>query len=124
MSEVISDRIVVDMGVCPCPEPPEDIDCGIVGTGLKYSLLIVADGFDMERDDFKVVLTCGGKSLEIPKEEMLYGDDDTWYIGVDTSALCAGIVTMTVYAYVPDDAFKGGVRTEIYNQQLIYLKEV
>lgn len=121
MNEVISDRIIVDMGTCPCPEPPEGMETARLGTGLKYSLAITAEGFDMERDYFRMVITCGGKTLEIPKEEMLYGDDGTWYAGIDTSVLCEGVVSMAVYAFVPDDAFKGGMRTEVWKKPIIYL---
>ena len=78
----------------------------------------------MEDDDWKVVFQCGRKSVEVTKAEASIGEDDTFYVNVDTSLLGAGTLTATTYAYIPDDDWAGGIRTEVDKQELLFIKDV
>lgn len=95
-----------------------------VGTGLKFAVTITAEGFSMDDDDWKVVFQCGRKSVEVTKADASIGEDDTFFVNVDTSLLGAGTLTATTYAYVPDEDWEGGFRTEVDKQELLYIKEV
>ena len=85
------------------------------GTELKFILTIDADGFSMVDDDFKIRLSTndGRKYIEITKEQMAVDEDDNYIFMFDTSCLGTGIVTMTTFAYVPDEDFDDNLRTEV-----------
>ena len=95
-----------------------------VGTGLKFAITITAEGFSQEDDDWKVIFQCGRKTIEVTKADASIGEDDTFYVNVDTSLLGAGTLTAITYAYVPDEDWDGGFRTEVDKQELLYVKEV
>lgn len=95
-----------------------------VGTGLKFAITITAEGFDQAEDDWKVVFQCGRKSLELTKADMSIGEDETFIANVDTSLLGAGTVSVITYAYVPDEDWEGGIRTEVDKQDILYIKDV
>ena len=98
-----------------------------VGTGLKFAITITAEGFDQENDDWKVVFQCGRKTLEMTKADMAISDDGenlTFIANIDTSLLGAGTLSVITYAYVPDEDWEGGVRTEVDKQDILYIKEV
>lgn len=101
-----------------------NIERAWVGTGLKFAVNITAEGFSMEDDDWKVVFQCGRKSVEITKAEASIGEDDTFYVNVDTSLLGAGTLSVITTAYVPDDDWEGGVRKEVDKQDILYIKEI
>ena len=93
-----------------------------VGTGLKFAVTITAEGFSMEEDDFTVEFRCGRKKLEFSKEDMSIGEDGAFIANVDTSLLGAGTLSVVTTAYVPDEDWDGGIRTEIDKQDILYLK--
>lgn len=95
-----------------------------VGTGLKFAVTITAEGFSMDDDDWKVVFQCGRKSVEVTKADASIGEDDTFFVNVDTSLLGAGTLTATTYAYIPDEDWEGGIRTEVDKQELLFINEV
>ena len=92
-----------------------------VGTGLKFAVTITAEGFDQGEDDWKVVFQCGRNTIELTKADMVVEGED-FIATVDTALLGAGTLSATTYAYVPDDDWDGGIRTEIDKQDILYLK--
>ena len=93
-----------------------------VGTELKFAFTIAASGFDMEEDNFQIQLKGAKKSLLIPKEDCFTDDNDQWYFTFDSSKLGTGMVNAIFTAFVPDDDFEDGYRTEVTKIDLIYIK--
>jgi hypothetical protein len=88
------------------------------GTELKFSLDIEIEGFSMFDDDFKVAIKNTKTLVEIPKEEMILTDDDKFLFTIDTKEIGTGDYYIFVTAYVPDDDFDDGFRTEVQKQLL------
>lgn len=89
-----------------------------LGTEVKFLVTIEADGFDMERDDFNITLKRGGSTLVFDKTDLVH-DVDSFYLCFDTKDLGSGVVTATITAYVPDNDFDDGLRTEVYKFDLM-----
>lgn len=89
-----------------------------LGTEVKFLVTIEADGFDMERDDFNITLKRGGSSLFFEKADLVH-DENSFYLCFDTKDLGSGVVTATITAYVPDNDFDDGLRTEVYKFDLM-----
>ena len=91
-----------------------------LGTELKFALEIESEGFSMDTDDFKVVIKSVKKKKEIviPKEEMLLDENEKYLFTIDTEVLGVGDYWIYVYAYVPDEDFPDGIRTEVQKLHL------
>lgn len=95
-----------------------------IGTDLKFKIDIKAEGFDMEFDDFSIMLKCGNDTLDLPDECIVSDGDGGYYILVDTSVFTSGPLQMIVTAYVPDDDFPTGIRHEVVKVDLCRIKNV
>lgn len=93
------------------------------GTEVKFLLEILTSGFDMNEDDFEVILTRGNKRMTLGKADLLC-DDDYWYVAFDTGFFGPGTVNCIVKAYVPDDDFDDGLRTEVIKFDLLTILRV
>ena len=87
-------------------------------TELKFSLDITSEGFSMDSDDFKVVIRSTKGRMEIGKSEMILTEDGEYLFTVDTSVLGTGDYYAYIIAYVPDEDFDDGLRTEVTKQLL------
>jgi len=88
------------------------------GTELKFTLDIQSEGFSMADDDFKVVIKNTKKSVTIPKSDMILDENENYLFTVDTGFMGTGEYWITTIAYVPDDDFDDGLRTEVQKQLL------
>lgn len=95
-----------------------------LGSEVKLAVSITAEGFDMMRDDFRIVIHGGMGNIEVPREGLLINESGEWILGIDTNALGAGKVTMVTYAEVPDSDFPDGVRTEVDKTEIFTIKAV
>jgi hypothetical protein len=86
------------------------------GTELKFTLDIQSEGFSMADDDFKVVIKNTKKSVTIPKADMILDENENYLFTVDTGFMGTGEYWITTIAYVPDDDFDDGLRTEVQKQ--------
>ena len=84
-----------------------------LGTELKFSLNIEAEGFDMLEDDFKVIINNMQKSVEIEKGEMILTQNDEFLFTLPTETLGTGDYYLTTVAQVPDADFDDGFRQEV-----------
>ncbi len=108
---------------CQCSNSTEDY--GYVGSDLKWAVSMTCEGFDMNEDDWKIIVSRGSRSVEYTNETAIYDDQaDQWYICVDTTALGPGKAIITFVAYVPDSDILGGVRTEIAEYDLINIRRL
>lgn len=82
------------------------------GTELKYMLNIEAQGFSMDDDDFEVTLISNRKRVTIKKDEMVIDEQGHFLFCFDTELLGTGDIILEITAYVPDDDFPDGLRTE------------
>ena len=97
-------------------------DEAFLGTEKKYHLEIVSEGFDMETDDFEVELKRGPNVITLKKNDLVKDVNGDFYVTFDTAELGPGGVTMTVTAYVPDEDFPDGLRTEIDKFKFLKIK--
>ena len=88
------------------------MDRPFIGTDLKFILEIESPGFDMDRDEFEVLLEGGEGSVLLRKQDMV-SDGENWYRCFSTKSLGAGLIRATVTAHVPDDDFEDGIRDEV-----------
>lgn len=89
-----------------------------VGTELKYTIDIQADGFSMDTDDFLVTIKSTKTSIQFTKEEMSKTQDDKYLFTINTAELGTGEYNISVTAYIPDDDFEDGLRTEVTRELL------
>ncbi|MBR4758347.1 MAG: hypothetical protein IK084_06020 [Bacteroidaceae bacterium] len=92
------------------------------GTKLKYLLDIKATGFEMDRDDFDVLLRRGEKSLLLHKSDLVVKpvtvvennvsiEKHEYYVCFDSHYFGPGTITVIVTMQVPDADFPDGFRT-------------
>ena len=93
-----------------------------VGTDLKFKLNLVAAGFSMERDNFKIEVYCNAKKISYTKDDLVEGEDG-WYLAVDTDGFPPGTVWMVATAYVPDSDMPDGIRKEVTVCNLCTIKK-
>ena len=101
------------------------MDCKNVlaqGEEAKYGVLITADGFSMESDEFQVELLWGmfGKSITIPKDNMVFGVDGYCYFIFETNEMVGRVTARCTY-WVPDTDCPDGIRTEVDEQLLCFV---
>lgn len=94
------------------------------GGDYKFSIDIKVSGFSMERDDFTIVLINGKKKLTLHKRDLVRSESGVWYICFSSDDIGAGDVTIVVYAHVPDDDFKDGIRTEIFKDNFCHIDNI
>ena len=93
-----------------------------VGTDLKFAIEITADGFDMDDDDYSIVLRCGLKTMELTKSDIVEGGNGEHLLLVDTTQFPSGTLRMVVYAKVPDEDYDSNVRREVAVKDLCIIK--
>ena len=95
-----------------------------LGTELKYAITITADGFDMDRDGWTVEIIRGKNSRVFDKEECFQDEQGQWYVAFGTAEFGAGQYYAAITAFVPDDDFKDGFRTEITVVRLLTVEAI
>lgn len=99
-------------------------DEAFLGTEKKYLIDIQSAGFDMDTDDFEVIIKRGSNTLTITKDQMVRDEDGNFYILFDTKDLGSGMVSITVTAHVPDGDFPDGLRAEVDKFNFLRIKGV
>ena len=100
-------------------------DFAYIGEELKFAVKLTAQGFSMDDNNFEFVLSCGKTEITVPKGDVLRDIQGNYYLAIDTSVFKKpGDLYATAYAYVPDEDFPDGYRTEIDRQKLILLKKL
>lgn len=88
-----------------------------LGTELKLNISIDRFGeTTMDDYNFDVELICGSfkkASKIINKQDTKRVDSDNYLICIDTTEMGVGPLKCKVTAYIPDDDFRDGTRTEI-----------
>lgn len=86
-----------------------------LGTELKLNIHIEPIGdLTMKDYDFNVDVFCSSRQVvNIKKEEAIYVDDTNYIILIDTNDIGIGNVKCKITAYIPDQDFEDGFRTEI-----------
>lgn len=90
------------------------------GTKAKYRIEIESPGFDMESDDFTLILQRGTVSKTFSKSDLIDkvviedGEEKhQYFLCFNTLDFGPGDITVIVRAFVPDDDFPGGIRLEV-----------
>lgn len=86
-----------------------------LGTELKLNLNIDPIGeITMDDYDFEVDVYCSLKKAHtVTKQDAIRVDENNYIICVDSALLGHGRVKMKVTAYIPDNDFDDGLRTEV-----------
>lgn len=86
-----------------------------IGTELKLNIHIEPiGGVSMSGYDWEVEVYCLAKNaVTIKKEDAVQVDDNNYIILVDTTKVGAGRVKCKITAYIPDEDFEDGIRTEV-----------
>ena len=86
-----------------------------LGTELKLNINIEPMGeLTMDDYDFMVEIYTSLKRIqEIHKSDTIRIDENNYVACVDSEALGHGLVKVRVTAYIPDNDFEDGVRTEV-----------
>lgn len=100
------------------------MDSVILGTELKYAIEITSQGFSMDDDDFVVYIMKGRNVIKEYAKSDLVVEDDTWLLCIDTEEIGLGSFDVAAKAYVPDDHFPDGIRTEIERVQVFNVKKL
>lgn len=95
-----------------------------VGTKLKFAITISSPGFDIGEDDFTVDIRRGAKMLHFEKEDLVVDENGKYYVCFDTAELGGGIIEAIITAFVPDDDFDDGIRTEVVKLRLLSASRV
>lgn len=110
-------------------------DEAFLGTEKKYLIEVQSSGFDMDRDDFEVIIKRGGNTIRIPKSDLIVEpytvvEDNVevtknhYYVCFNTADLGPGVVSMTVTAHVPDTDFPDSIRDEVDKFNFLRIKSV
>lgn len=103
----------------------ESVDRDYVGTKLKYLIDISSEGFSMDEDDFEIIVSRGStREKVITKDELIVDEQGNYYLTLDTEELGAGLYMLSVKAYVPDNDFDDGIRTEVTQFALVNIKSL
>ena len=96
------------------------------GEDLKLKIELKAEGFDIDRDSYKLVLKRGSTTVDIENEEIAKDGEDHFLClkANRLEQLGVGDVYLVAYAYVPDEHFQDGIRTEIDKQLLTKIVKI
>lgn len=93
------------------------------GTELKYLVNIQSPGFSMDDDNFEIVVKRGVVSRVFKKEDLSHRDD-SYYLCFDSEEFGVGDAVAVAKAFVPDEDFADGFRTEVYKVQLVRILDI
>lgn len=91
----------------------KQLDEAYLGTEKKYLIKIESSGFNMDLDEFELIIKRGPNSVRIDKRELVIDEDGNFYVSIDTTPLGVGKASMVVKAYVPDEDCSEGTREEV-----------
>lgn len=95
-----------------------------LGTKLKYAVSLSSPGFDLQRDEFSVDIIRGPKRIHFEKEDLVVDENGKYYVCFDTMELGGGIIEAIITAFVPDEDFDDGIRTEVAKLRLLSASSV
>ena len=94
---------------------------------LKFLITINSEGFDIDRDDYRIVLKKGSKDYVKIDKSAIAVDGSNHYLCVTKEQLASlgtGDVYMVVYAEVPDSDFEDSMRSEVFKMLLCQIERV
>lgn len=93
---------------------------------LKFLITINSEGFDMDRDDYTIILKRGNKEIAFDKSDIVV-DGSNHYLCIENTKLKelgTGDVYIVVYAEVPDSDFEDSMRLEVDKKLLCHIERV
>lgn len=88
-----------------------------IGTELKLNINIdPMGGVTMDEYEFEIELSCGAfksRGIVVNKSQTKRIDSDNYIVCFDTNDVGTGKLRCRVTAYIPDEDFKDGKRTEV-----------
>lgn len=94
---------------------------------LKFLITINSEGFDIDRDDYTIVLKRGSNHEVVIDKSAIVVDDGNHYLCVQKEQLAdlgTGDVYIVVYAEVPDSDFEDNMRSEVDKKLLCHIERV
>lgn len=95
-----------------------------LGSEKKFSVEISAQGFDMDEDDFTLLIMKGHNAVKEVRKSELVVDNGTYLLCIDTNEIGTGNFDLAVVAEVPDSHFGDTKRTEIERVSLLTVKKL
>lgn len=96
------------------------------GGDLKFLVEITAEGFDITRDDYRIVLKRGNKEIEVAKSAIVENEGE-YFLCLEKEVIAelgTGDIYVVTYAEVPDSDFSDAFRTEVDKQLLCTINRV
>lgn len=97
------------------------------GSDLKFLLEIVSEGFDIDNDNYTIVLKRGAKEIVINKSDIVV-DNEEHFLCVtkeQLDVLGTGDIYIVTYAEVPDTDFVNtNIRREVDKKKLCNYEKV
>ena len=108
---------------CGC-DMMEEGEYTLAGGGVKFAVNMTCDDFDMDIDDWTITVSRGNNTIVFNKDTAIKGNDEQWYICIDTELLGPGEAGIIFDAFVPDEDFDSGYRHEIQEFRLMNIKNL
>lgn len=96
------------------------------GADLKFLVEITAEGFDITRDDYTIVLKRGAKEVVVDRSAIVESEGE-YFLCLEKETLAelgTGDIYVVTYAEVPDSDFSDSFRTEVDKQLLCTINRV
>lgn len=84
-----------------------------IGEDIKILFELKGDDFDMDRDAFDIVVTCGGKAKTLTSSNLILDSKGKHYLCINTNDFGIGTLNVRVTLYIPDSAFPSGYRRQV-----------
>ena len=96
----------------------------ILDSEVKFAIEATAEGFSMEDDDFVVYILKGRNIVKEYSKTDLVHEGEAFLLCIDTAEIGVGSFDVALKAYVPDNHFEDGYRTEIERVQLLNVRKL
>lgn len=96
----------------------------LFGTDVKFKLTVDAEDFNIETDNIGIDLYINGVLTESFTKEHLVKEGDDYYFCIETKDYSVGQYDVVTTIDIPDTAFPDNIRTEIYRNNLVFVKPI
>ena len=93
-----------------------------IGTDLKFQIMLEAEGFDQNEDNYDIDFYCGNDEKHFSQADVQSGVDGKHYLIVPTAGMSPGVIRMIITVYIPDPDISGNIRKEVESLKLGVLK--
>ena len=97
----------------------------LFGTDVKFKIAIDAEDFNIETDNIRLIVYIGGAEAKVyEKTDLVYIEEQGYFLCIETKDFETGQYDIVTQLDIPDPAFEDNIRTEIYRNNLVFVKPV